>query len=622
MIRIEATDTLNATVNDNEMHGGYAIGGVIRIGHAGRPRNVMATVINNTLDFADGDDIGGIIRIMASGTLDATVNENNITAGITGGVSDGYDGEHRGFGKGGGGDDGYRNIGGVIRIQGANDVTATVVGNYIYCANVTDEDTHIGGFVRIRASGTLNATVNENTIIGGNYIGGFIRIGHGLHPKDVTATVIGNYMEGLNVTAGTGTQVGGFVRIRAADTLDATVNENTITARNCSVGGVIRIGQDCKPEDLTATVNKNEITITDISSSRKDKSSSGVGGVIRIKAKDTLDATVNENTIYGEEEEGGYLLGGGIRIGNYDTDGKGYDASNSPSRNVTAVVNGNYIAPCKGGAIRIIANETLDATVNDNTASGNKGSGIRIGYFCWGDLNYTTPTVRATVVNNTVTDNYGSGIHVAAQDNLTAVIERNTLVNNTYCWSNTSEYVASGSGLIIEGRGDVTITSNNTFLNNALYGIDSNGITTLDSNVTAFYGYQVTDPGEDPNFGPPPADIPAYPLGFSLVATGPPNQDVPFIVFFDVPVPPDLTLYKILPSGAWRLIDPTDYTIAGNVLTITLHFDSTGDLDPAFQFSSGFTVPTLTPVGLLALLALLTVIATISITRKNEGEGE
>jgi hypothetical protein len=595
IIRIGATDTLNATVNDNDMHGGYAIGGVIRIGHAGHPTNVTARVINNTLDFADGDDIGGIIRIRATDTLDATVNGNNITAGIIG--------------------DYNRDIGGVIRIgQGDNptNVKAAVIGNYIYCANVTDERTYIGGFVRIRAEETLNATVNNNTIIGGNNIGGFIRIGHGEHPEDVTATVIGNYLEGLNVTVGKGTQVGGFVRIRAEDTLDATVNENTIIARNCSIGGVMRIGQDCQPENLTATVNNNEISITGISNTSAGDYDSGVGGVIRINAHDNLTTTVNENRISGEEEKGGYLLGGGIRIGNYDR---------NPTGNVTAVVNGNYIAPCKGGAIRIVAKDELNATVNDNTASGNYGGGIRIGYFSWACGNQSTAIVNATVINNTVTNNYGSGMHISAQDNLTAVIYGNILTNNTFCANPASGYVANGSGLIVEGRRDVTIASNNTFLNNALYGIYSNGITTLDANVTAFYAYQVTDPGEDQNFGPPPADILAYPLGFSLVATGPANQDVPFIVFFDAHVPPDLALYKILPSGEWQLIDPADYTIAGNVLTITLHFDNKGNLDPAFQFSSGFTVPTLTPLGLLALLGLLTVIAAISIVRKKEREG-
>jgi hypothetical protein len=629
-IRIKSLDTIDATVTNNYIGSieETSAGGLVRIGWVSEPdgddpskdyayptQSVTANISGNTIEcgnYSDNVSTGGMIRILANDTINATVNDNYLHGG--------------------------HDIGGVIRIgffgwtfagSPTKVVTATVINNTLnFTSNLTAGDwPQIGGLIRIVAQDTINATVNENRIFGSGSTGGVIHIGYADEDgwefpptKEVTAAVIGNYLDCGN--ASDGVDIGGFIRIVAQETIDAIVNDNYLRGGD-DIGTGIRIGYwdydygYLPATNVTAQVINNTLNFTD---------SHYLGGGIRITALENLVATVNENNIYGNEVGEDTLQGGGIRIGWFDDEAQ----DTYPCTNVTATVNDNFIEPCNGGAIRIMANETLDATVMNNTASGNKGSGIRIGYFCWKDgdpknlpgaLDYATPTVTATVVNNTVTDNYGSGIHVAAQDNLTAVIVGNTIANNTYCDDPASEYVANGSGLIVEGRGDVTITSNNTFLNNALYGIDSNGITTLDSNVTAFYGYQVTDPGDDPNFVPPPPGIPAYPLGFSLVATGPPNQDVPFIVFFEAPVPPNLALYKILPSGAWQLIDPADYTVAGNVLTITLHFDSNGDLDPAFQFSSRFTVPTLTPLGLLALAGLLAIIATISIIRKKEREG-
>ena len=406
MIRLMANDTLNATVNDNIMHGGDNIGGVIRIGHGGSSfydgpptPDVTATVINNTLDFyADYDDseypdIGGIIRIVAIDTLDATVNENFIVGGDnTGGVI------RIGYGGWSYGDDYNR--------PATKYVTATVNGNYMNCGNASD-NVNIGGFVRIVANETLNATVNDNYIRGGYYIGGVIRIGN--------------------------------------------------------------FGYWYAPtKDVTATVNNNEIDLTDFDD---------LGGVIRIYAHDNIDATVNENDIYGNEDGGGNLEGGGIRIGWTGNEYYPYYPLGCvyPCKDVVATVNDNTIDPCNGGSIRIMANDTLDATVKNNLASGNYGSGIRVGYFCWNnEIDYYTPAVTATVINNIATDNYGSGIHVAARDSLTALIDRNNVSNNTYCDYSYSDYVANGSGLIVEGGSDVTITRN-TFIGNALYGLYCNG---------------------------------------------------------------------------------------------------------------------------------------------------
>jgi hypothetical protein len=692
-IRIVANDSISATIEDNNIiGGGSSVGGVIRIGHGDDNTNlsstssVNATVINNTMDCGSSSGIAGFIRIKASDTLDATIEDNNITGG-------------RGI------------VGGVIHI-GHNDpvpaekVTVNVTGNVIDCSNSAG----IAGFIKIKARDTLDATIKENRFIGGgSSVGGVIRIGirwgDSWDTRKVTVTVIDNIMDCSN-SAG----IGGFIRIKARDTLDATINENTIIGGHGGVGGVIRIGHgDPFTREVTATVNNNEINLTRVGSECDDPVQAGIGGVIRIKANDTINANITGNNIYGTTLP---FTGGGIRIG--------FDCDEDPCKEVTAVVNDNYLAPCKGGGIRLFANDTLDATVTNNIVSGNNGSGIRIGYFCWGggQTNWdhpdeSTPTVNATVINNTVTDNYGSGIHVSARDSLTAVIDRNNISNNTYCGYPDSEYVANGSGLYIEGPSDVTITRN-TFIDNALYGIYCNGttakiaygnvfynntegircenganptiyhngfvnntdfgvknndssltvnaehnwwgnntgpyhavsnpngtgdnvsddvdyvpwvtqlnITTPDPNVTILCSYIVADPGEDPNFVPPPFGMAAYPLGFSIIATGPADQDVVFYVTFDSPIPTheDFGLYKILPSGEWQLIDPANYTIAGNVLTITLHFDSTGNLDPAFQFASVIKLPILTPLGLLALISVLSVIAVISIIRKKEREG-
>jgi hypothetical protein len=195
MIRILANETINATVNDNYLHGGCYIGGVIRIGFVGwtfdgSPTKVVtATVINNTLDFADGETMGGIIRIVAQDTINAAVNENHLTARKwVGGRHD----------RGG-------DLGGVIHIgyfperwdciiPPVKNVTATVNGNYLDCGNASDE-VMIGGFIRISASDIINATVNDNYLRGGYFIGGGIRIGHfNITPKTVTAWVNNNEM--------------------------------------------------------------------------------------------------------------------------------------------------------------------------------------------------------------------------------------------------------------------------------------------------------------------------------------------------------------------------------------------------------------------------------------------
>jgi hypothetical protein len=634
MIRILANETINATVNDNYLHGGYNIGGVIRIGWGGwglyegsYTKDVAARVINNTLNFAsnltagDWPNTGGLIRIVAQNTIDAAVNENRI------------------FGSG--------NTGGVIHIGYkyawafplTKEVTAAVIGNYLDCGNASDE-VNIGGFIRIVANDTINATVNDNYLRGGYYIGGGIRIGHWGSRNNY------EYLPTTNVTA---------------------------------------------------RVINNTLNFTDYDD---------LGGAIWITAQENLDTAVNENRIYGNNinptQSGQDLLaGGGIRIGwlaNAQWP-SGAPGPYPPCRNVTATVNDNAIAPCNGGAIRIMANDTLDATVMNNSASGNKGSGIRIGFFCWDNLNYSTPIVRATVVNNTVTNNNGSGIHVSAQDNLTLVMFGNTLVNNTYCNSprKTSEYVASGSGLYVEGESEFAIHFNN-FDGNSEYGLlNGNLAETVDArhnwwgssdgphaspgsgdNVSANITYEpwlgaplvlpavlhealgagadqevdasaeadtkvtVTTTGETELYVAkyasqpfPEEPFPGTALGkyIDILATDPDKVTWPVYVelsYTDAEVAAAgvdesaLGLYYYKPGNTFHRCSNTGVNTEANYIWANVTETEAGAL-AGKEFGAGSSnpserAPILTPLGLLALLGLLTLIAAVSIVRKREGK--
>ena len=626
MIRILANETINATVNDNYLHGGYNIGGVIRIGWVGwglydgsSTKDVAATVINNTLNFAsnltagDFPNTGGLIRIVAQDTIDAAVNENRIFgSGNTGGVI------HIGY------------LGVSSDFPPTNEVTAAVIGNYLDCGNASNK-VNIGGFIRIVAQDTINATVNDNYIRGGYYIGGGIRIGHWGDQSY-------KYLPTTNVTA---------------------------------------------------RVINNTLNFTDYDD---------LGGSIWITAQENLDTTVNGNRIYGNNinptQSGQDLLaGGGIRIGWWG----GAQWAISPCRNVTATVNDNVIGPCNGGAIRIMANDTLDATVMNNSASGNRGSGIRIGYFCWNYYNYSTPTVRATVVNNTVTDNNGSGIHVSAQDNLTLVMFGNTLVNNTYCNKLGGGYVASGSGLYVEGESEFAIHFNN-FDGNSEYGLlNGNLAETIDAthnwwgssdgphaspgsgdNVSANITYEpwlgaplvlpavrhealgagadqevnasaeadtkvtVTTTGETEFYVAkyasqpfPEEPFPGTALGkyIDILATDPDNVTWPVYVelsYTDAEVAAagvdesTLGLYYYEPENTFHRCSDTGVNAEANYIWANVTETEAGAL-AGKEFGAGSgnpsaRAPILTPLGVLALLGLLAVIAAISILRKREGK--
>ncbi len=414
-------------------------------------KGINATITGNKINENDceDDDYGGAIRMWLDegGELIKAVIKNNEIAG---------------------------NDGGAIRLgwwnceytESGGDIEAVISGNEIW--------NNEGGAIRAKAVGAVEIEITDNDFrnIEERDAGGIIRLGFGSCYDETISEKLSALIADNTIDCGTaddGVYCGGIIRA-LAKTTDISILNNKIKA-GYYVGGVVRIGFADEyvlvADDVTAEVSGNEI----------DLLARDLGGAIRLYAVETIEAKVSDNSIRGTDEDGGLLEGGAIRIGRSCS-------SQNHTKKVTAEITGNVIDPFRGGGVRVVAAEEIEAIISGNVITGCRGGAIRVGWNCycddwgWGGnttgvlmLNgnggtpvaVATPVVYAEVKDNVLIGNYAVGIHVEGAEKVGGSIAGNIVLDTQAC-DREDDLRYNHPGIYVGNSGvtavDLTVTGN------------------------------------------------------------------------------------------------------------------------------------------------------------------